>query len=112
MKGKKMTPERLAEVRAEIKAHRAKKINYNTAITIEGLKEWRLQIIETITEMAGASEVKKVMTEMVKRINDTENTCEVDFAKEVMCDMGYFNNASARLSEMNREAGRKLMAIR
>jgi len=114
MKGKQITPERLAELKVELKAHReaSKNINHNEALTIAALKNYKDQIIKTIIEMAGASEVKKVMTKMVELLPTTENTCEVDFAKEVMCKMGYFNNASANLSEMNREAGRKLMSIR
>ena len=114
MKGLKNTPEETLKLKAEIKAHRlaSKNINFHLPVTMENLKSDRNEVIETITEMVGANEVKAVMSKMIDNLLITDCTDAVDYTKEIIYKMDYFNGISAQISEQNREAGRNLMSIR
>lgn len=72
-----------------------------TTVTIEDLKEYKNEIITEIKKHT--NDVKEVMTMMVANLSTTKNTCEIDYTNEVLCEMGYFNNASQDLAAKNRE---------
>jgi hypothetical protein len=80
-----------------------------TLVTMEDLKENRIEIIEHITSMAGASFVKEVMAKMVANLG--KETCHIKLADSLMCEMGLFRNASRELSEYNREMGKRYMIL-
>jgi len=81
-----------------------------TTVTIEGLKEDKEEIISLIKEHT--QDVKAVMSEMIIQLSDTEITCTVDYTNDVLCKMGYFNGASERMAEINKQNGMAIMAAR
>lgn len=72
-----------------------------TTVTLEDLKEYKSEIITEIKKYT--SDVKEVMEVMVINLATTKETCEIEYTKEVLCEMGYFNNASSTLAAKNRE---------
>lgn len=76
-----------------------------TTVSLENLKEYKSEIITEIKKYT--SDVKEVMEVMIINLATTKETCEIEYTKEVLCEMGYFNNASSTLAVKNRENAMK-----
>lgn len=72
-----------------------------TPITLADLKENRDTVIAMIKE--STNDVKEVMAALAKRVEYTEFDDVEEFTNDVLCNMGYFKNASVDLAQKNRE---------
>ena len=74
-------------------------------VEIEDLKEYRNEIITEIKKHT--NNVSEVMKEMVSQISSTKDCDEIEYTRTILCEMGYFNGASEKLAQINRENARK-----